>query len=71
MGNEKIEQLEKLLLELRSEIGAPFIVIPEYMGDGTFLAVYDKDGNAPIFKKGAANLKCCLDAWLAFHENPA
>lgn len=66
MATEKLKQLEKLLLELRSEIGAPFIVIPEYMCDGTWLAVYNKDGEEPIFQKGAVDLKTCLDAYYLF-----
>ncbi len=63
MTTEKLKKLEKLLLELRSEIGAPFIVIPEYMSDGTWLAVYDKNGEEPVFQKGASDLKSCLDAY--------
>lgn len=63
MTPEKLHQLEQLLLELKSEIGAPFIVIPEYLQDGTWLAVYDKSGKEPVFKVGAANLEKCLEAY--------
>lgn len=68
MTTEKLEHLEKLLLELRAEIGAPFIVIPEYMCDGTWLAIYDKEGNVPVFQKGAPDLKACLDAYLFYRQ---
>jgi hypothetical protein len=66
MERKKLEELEALLLELRKEIGAPFIVIPEYMEDGTWLAVYDKEGKEPIFQKGAPDLNACLDAYYLF-----
>lgn len=62
----KLEKIEKLLLELRNEIGAPVVVIPEYFADGTFLAVYDKQGEEPIFKKCAPDLKACLDDYYSF-----
>lgn len=63
MSDEKLKTLEKLLLELRREVGAPLIVIPQYMYDGTWLAVYDKDGKEVVFQKGAPDLKACLDAY--------
>lgn len=63
MTEDKLRKLEELLLELRAEIGAPFIVVPEYMCDGTWLAVYDKAGDEPVFQVGATDLKKCLDAY--------
>lgn len=63
MTAEKTKHLETLLLELRQEIGAPVIVVPEYEHDGTLLVVYDESGRSPKFQICKPDLDTCLSAY--------
>ncbi|TXH53473.1 MAG: hypothetical protein E6Q97_13195 [Desulfurellales bacterium] len=69
MTNAKLQALETLLSELRAEIGAPFIVIPEFLHDGIFFAVYDSEGNAPVYTTSSHDLESCLAQWQRGEKN--
>lgn len=69
MTNEKLQALETLLTELRAEIGAPFIAIPDFLQEGIFFAVYDKEGNEPVYTTFADDLPTCLAQWQRGEKN--